>query len=94
MAGLGGDSVYLLFELWFGNNYRRRRASEKESLIVGYTKILGTGSCFCSIRYFVSLVNFFFLYRFSLAMLVLLIMLVSSLGQRKNTSSSYFYQFS
>jgi hypothetical protein len=86
-----GDLVYLLFELWFGNNYRRRRASEKESLIVGYTKILGTGSCFCSIRYFVSLVNFFFLYRFSLAMLVLLIMLVSSLGQRKNTSSSYFY---
>ena len=34
---------------------------------------------------------FFFLYRFSLAMLVLLIMLASSLGQRKNTSSSYFY---
>jgi len=54
-----GDSVSLLFELWAGNNNRRRRASEKESLIVGYTKILGTGSCFCSFRYFVSLVNFF-----------------------------------
>ena len=31
MAGLGGDSVSLLFELWAGNNNRRRRASEKES---------------------------------------------------------------
>lgn len=65
--------------------------ARRSLLIVGYTKILGTGSCFCSFRYFVSHVNFFFLYRFLLAMLVPLIMLASSLGQRKNTSSSYFY---
>ena len=62
----GGRFGVFVFELWFGHNNRRRRASEKESLIVGYTKILGTGSCLCSLRYFVSLVKFFLLYQFSL----------------------------
>lgn len=28
--------------------------ARRSLLIVGYTKILGTGSCFCSFRYFVS----------------------------------------
>ncbi|THX16618.1 hypothetical protein D6D13_01272 [Aureobasidium pullulans] len=69
MAGRGGDSVSLLFELWFGNN--RRRASERSLYCRLYHmsgRFWDTGSCFCG---------------FAISLLVLLIMLVSGLDYGK-----------
>jgi hypothetical protein len=63
--------------------------ARRSLFIVGYTKILGDWELFFAHSLFrISCQLSSFLYRFSLAMQVLLIMLVSGLGQRKNTSSS------
>lgn len=54
------DSVSLLFELWFWQQQSSSSSERGRSLfIVGYTKILGTGSCSLLIHYFVSLVSYF-----------------------------------
>ncbi|THY43978.1 hypothetical protein D6C98_04906 [Aureobasidium pullulans] len=89
MAGRGGDSVSLLFELWFGNN--RRRASERSLYCRLYHmsgRFWDTGSCFCgfAISYLLSL-SFSFLHRFSLTTGPLDHAGVG-FGLRKNTSSS------
>ncbi|THY96846.1 hypothetical protein D6C95_05082 [Aureobasidium pullulans] len=89
MAGRGGDSVSLLFELWFGNN--RRRASERSLYCRLYHmsgRFWDTGSCFCgfAISYLLS-ISFSFLHRFSLTTGPLDHAGVG-FGLRKNTSSS------